>query len=217
MSWLARMTVDTQSTYEHGLFDSYAWHQAIWKCFSGEPEKKRDFLTRIEEHSECFTAWVLCRTKPSRPEWCPQDRYELREIAPSFLSHRFYVFDLIANPTRALVCRDENGQPLLKKNGKRRSGKRVPLIHEDDLRSWLERKATSGGFRIDSSKPLEVGKMSESHFSQKNNKAYHGRVQFRGTLEVLDQKQFEHTYYSGIGGAKGFGMGLMLLAPVSHI
>lgn len=215
MSWLVRMTIDTYSAYEKRLIDSYAWHRALWECFPGEPDKKRDFLTRVDGRQGFFTAWILSPEKPTRPVWCAQESFTVKEIASTFLSHRFYAFDLRANPTRALVQRDENGDPLRRLNGKRKSGKRVPLVKEDELRSWMKRKALAGGFRVDDSRSLEIGRMAENYFSQKGNGAYHGGVQFRGRLEVTDRTLFERTYYSGIGGAKGFGFGLLLLAPVS--
>jgi CRISPR system Cascade subunit CasE len=216
MSWLVQITVDFRLADERGLIDSYAWHQALWDCFPNEPDKKRDFLTRIDEHQGYFSAWLLAQSEPVLPSWCSEHMYRIRKIAPTFLTHRFYAFDLRANPIHAQVQRDENGRPLLKSNGKRKSSKRVPITDEYELRSWLERKASTGGFRIDDSHPVEIGCVTENYFSQKGNKAWHGGVQFRGTLEVTDQKLFEETYYSGIGGAKGFGFGLLLLAPVSH-
>jgi CRISPR system Cascade subunit CasE len=78
-----------------------------------------------------------------------------------------------------------------------------------------------GGFRIVQGKPLEIRPMVESHFRKKDKKtgkehaAYHGGVQFRGTLEVIDQEPFIETYQAGIGSAKGFGFGLLLLAPIN--
>ena len=63
-------------------------------------------------------------------------------------------------------------------------------------------------------KPLEIRPMVESHFRKKDLSGYHGGVQFRGTLEVIDPERFIETYQSGIGSAKGFGFGLLLLAPV---
>jgi CRISPR system Cascade subunit CasE len=56
--------------------------------------------------------------------------------------------------------------------------------------------------------------MVESHFRKKNQAGYHGGVQFRGILEVTDQDHFTETYYYGIGSAKAFGFGLLLLAPI---
>ena len=56
--------------------------------------------------------------------------------------------------------------------------------------------------------------MVEHYFSKKGQSGYHGGVQFRGALEVTDQEKFIETYQSGIGSAKGFGFGLLLLAPI---
>jgi len=103
---------------------------------------------------------------------------------------------------------------MLQTNGKWKRGKRVPLVKPDELCAWLDRKAAAGGFQIDKDKPLEIAPMIESHFRKKGQAAYHGGVQFRGVLEVTDIAQFTETYYTGIGSAKGFGFGLMLLAPI---
>lgn len=131
------------------------------------------------------------------------------------------------NPVKALVQRDENGQPLLGENGKRKRGKRVPLVKPDELQAWLVRKGeircrdnetgqdVPGGFRIMEDRPLEISPMMESHFRKKGQSAYHGGVQFRGTFEVTDRARFIETYHTGIGSAKGFGFGLLLLAPIN--
>jgi CRISPR system Cascade subunit CasE len=57
--------------------------------------------------------------------------------------------------------------------------------------------------------------MVENYFSKKGHSGYHGGVQFRGTLAVGDPVRFAETYHSGIGSAKGFGFGLLLLAPLN--
>jgi len=78
-----------------------------------------------------------------------------------------------------------------------------------------------GGFRIVEEYPLEIRPMTENYFRKvektdgKVHRAYHGSVQFRGTLEVTNQAHFSATYHNGIGSAKGFGLGLFLLAPVN--
>ena len=127
---------------------------------------------------------------------------------------------------KTLVQRGPNGETLLRPNGKRKHGKRVPLVKHDELRAWLIRKGkvrcrdkdtgldVPGGFRIVEDKPLEISPMVEHHFRKKGQSGYHGGVQFRGTLEVTDQEKFIETYQSGIGSAKSFGFGLLLLAPI---
>jgi CRISPR system Cascade subunit CasE len=227
MNWLARLEVEAETARAEGIFDSYVWHKKLWDCFPNVPDAKRKFLTRIDQLEGAFRLWILSGTKPVCPRWCLIDGFALKQIAESFLSHRFYAFDLRANPVKALVQRDDSGQPLLRESGKRRRGKRVPLVKPDELRAWLVRKGevrcrdkatgldVPGGFRIVENRPLEISPMMESHFRKQRDSAYHGGVQFRGTLEVTDRERFIETYQSGIGSAKGFGFGLLLLAPIN--
>ena len=226
MNWLTRIEVDAGVARREKVFDSYAWHRKLWECFPNRPDAKRDFMTRIDPLEGAFRLWVLSCHQPVCPEWCQDKDFEPREIAHSFLSHRFYVFDLKANPTKAQIQCDADGRPLMAANGKRKRGKRVPLVDPDDLRQWLVRKGevrcrdantnseVPGGFRLVDDRPLEISPMVESHFRKKEQSAFHGGVRFRGTLEVTDRDHFIKSYQEGVGSAKGFGFGLLLLAPV---
>lgn len=230
MSWLARLEIEAETARAEGISnDIYSWHKLLWECYPGEPDAKRDFLTRIDLLEGAFRLWVMAKRKPSRPPWCPPEGFALKEIAASFLSHRYYAFDLRANPTRCEIKRGPKGETLLRPNGKRKHGKRVPLVKHDELRDWINKKGQarckdkntgldiSGGFRIVEEKPLEISPMVESHFRKRGQSGYHGGIQFRGTLEVTDREKFIETYQSGIGGAKGFGFGLFLLAPIEPV
>jgi len=228
MSWLARMEIDATIARNEGYTDSYTWHKGLWDCFPDMPEASRNFLTRIDPLEGAFRAWILARQRPVCPSWCPPESFSVKEIAPTFLSHRFYAFDLRANPVKTLVQRGPKGETLYRKNDKRKQGKRVPMVRPEELRAWLIRKGASrcrdretgadipGGFRIVEERPLEISPMVvESHFRKKGQAAFHGGVQFRGILEVTDREHFIETYHTGIGSAKGFGFGLLLLAPVN--
>jgi len=228
MNWLTRLDVDAKTVRAEGISsDIYAWHKMLWECYPDDPDAGRDFLTRIDQIEGAFRFWVLAQRKPIRPHWCPSDGFAVNQITPSFLTHRYYAFDLRANPVKTLVQRGLNGETLFRPNGKRKHGKRVPLVKPDELRAWLVRKGevrcrdketgldVPGGFRIVEDKPLEICPMVESHFRKKGHTGFHGGVQFRGTLEVTNREKFIHTYQSGIGSAKCFGFGLVLLAPVN--
>lgn len=228
MSWLARLDVDAEVAFAQRIFDSYAWHKKAWECYPGSPDAERDFLSRIDQLEGRFRFWLLSRRKPSLPPWCPSESFSLKEISPSFLSHRYYAFDLRANPVKTVVQRGSNGETLFRANGKRKSGKRISLVDPGELKEWLIRKGEArcrdkqtgldvpGGFRIVEDKPLEISRMTESHFRKGNHAGYHGGVQFRGILEVTDTDRFRDTYYAGIGTAKSFGFGLLLLVPVTR-
>ncbi len=219
MNWLARLEIGAEIAFEQGISDSYSWHKKLWECFPDSPDDMRDFLTRIDPLEGAFRIWILSQKKLLRPQWCPLDGFAVKKIAASFLTHRYYAFDLRANPTKCIVQRNASGV-------RRRHGKRIPLVNHDELRDWLIRKGkvrcrdkdtgldVSGGFRLVEEKPLEISPMIESHFRKKGQAAYHGGVQYRGTLKVTNPAQFIETYQSGIGSAKSFGFGLLLLGPV---
>lgn len=229
MSWLARLEVEAETARAEGISDSYAWHQRVWECYPDTPDAKRNFLTRIDQLEGAFRLWILARKKPRRPLWCPPEGFALKEIAASFLSHRYYAFDLQANPVKTIVRRGLNGETLLRVNGKRKNGKRVPLVKPEELGAWLIHKGkvrcrdqdtgldVPGGFRIVAEKPLEISPMMENHFRKKGQSGYHGGVQFRGIMEVTDPERFIETYHCGIGSAKSFGFGLLLLAPINLV
>jgi len=220
MNWLARIEIDAEAVRREGAIDNYSWHKLLWECFPGRPESNRDFLTRIDQLERAFRLWIMSREKPVCPTWCRSNDFSVKKIADSFLSHDYYAFDLKANPIKAVVQRDEKGQALMGNNGKRMRGKRIPLVKQDELKSWLKRKADISGFRVLEEKPLEISPMIQNHFRKpdKNKScvhtAYHAGVQFRGLLEVIDKEKFAKAYSAGIGSAKSFGFGLLLLAPV---
>lgn len=216
MSWLVRIELDTEALKRLRILDSYDWHQRLWDCFPDSPDSRRDFLARFDLLDGSARAWMLAVRKPVCPSWCPPAAFSLKEIAPGFLAHRTYAFDLRANPTKALVQREPDGSPKRKANGKRASGKRVPLLKSEDLKEWIGRKASEAGFRISPVCPLEIGPMVESHFRKRETHGYHGGVQFRGVLEVVDPARFADAYVKGLGSAKAFGFGLLLLAPVQQ-
>ena len=226
MNWLARLEVDSEIAYIKGIFDNYSWHKRLWECFPNEPDSRRDFLTRVDHLEGKFLLWILAKRKPARPQWCVSSNFAVKEIAASFLSHRYYAFDLRANPVKTVVQRGPNGVTLLRPNGKRKNGKRVPLVKPEELRAWLIRKGhvrcrdqatgldVPGGFRIMEEMPFEISPMVETHFRKNGRAGYHGGVQFRGTLDVTDREKFIESYQSGVGSGKSFGFGLLLLAPV---
>ena len=185
MNWLARLEVNAEIAHDEKISDSYAWHKKLWECFSEVPDQKRTevgFLTRIDILEGAFRLWVLAKRKPERPQWCPVEGFALKKISPSFLTHRYYAFDLRANPVKTVVQRGPNGETLYRPDGKRKSGKRVPLVKENELREWLIQKGKArfkdqrtgqdvpGGFRIVEDRPLEVSPMVANHFRKKDKK-----------------------------------------------
>ncbi len=210
MSWLARMILHKEDLerFQRSFQDNYALHKATWDCFPGRPDAARDFLLRLDWLADGCRLYVLCGHKPSRPDWCPAAAWGVKEIAPSFLQHDAYAFDLVANPTRKVHAFAADGS-------RTKNSKRLALVHEDEQRRWLAGKAQQHGFRLDEAAPLAIDEIGSHLFVRKAKTGTHFGVRFRGTLHVVDRERFIHAFHRGIGSAKAFGFGMLLLQPIS--
>lgn len=215
MNYLTKIEIDHSLAFSVGLLDNYSWHKALWSCFPMDPTANRDFLTRIDTLESGFRAWILSIKKPVCPSWCQPDLFQIKSVSDGFLEHRFYNFDLKANPTKRMR--------LNKQEANQRLGQRIPLVKKEDLMLWMTRKAEHSGFQLIHPETLEIGPSVEHFFKKEGNKAsetvygVHSCVHFRGTLEVVDKEKFKIAYCHGLGSAKSFGYGLLLLAPIKSM
>ena len=204
MSFLTQALIDAEDAARLALRDTYDWHQLVWRAFPGRDGQPRDFLTRLDrpQREPTFRLLIVSPRHPVRPPDWPQgtDAWQTREIAPSFFAHRRYRFQLRANPTKR-----ENV-----------SRKRMPLLTPEEQRAWLQRKATTAGFTVDeeSLRTVPEGR-SWFRIEKQDRRGIHHAVEFEGVLSVADPALFQLAFARGIGSAKGFGFGLLALAPIA--
>ena len=132
-------------------------------------------------------------------------------------------FRLRANPTKRVAA----GNPTL---GGTMHGKRVGLLTEADRIRWLLGKGNCGGFVIPgewvkarhplTGEPVDlpnfrVDAMPEGRVRNDKPGADGGFavVWYEGVLGVTDPEAFAAVVRRGIGSAKGFGFGLLSIAP----
>lgn len=190
--------------------DAYDWHQRVWQAFGGRDGQRRDFLIRVDQKEEAFRVLILSQSPPRKPDWCPTDCFQSKVIPDDIFAHARYRFSLLANPTHKPV-KDKDGNYIA--DAKKR--KRRAITQREDLVAWLQRKAEPGGFRVnlDSLRTIPRGR----EFFHKDGRSHgaHTAVEFQGELTVIDPAQFRATVAAGIGSAKAFGFGLLVLAPIS--
>jgi CRISPR system Cascade subunit CasE len=174
--------------------DPYGWHKTIWKAFSGRPEKERDFLFRIDDRGDDFRVYILSEEKPAPLEF---GVWETKAVQDGFLDRERYRFQLKANPTMR----------------RKEDGRRLGLFKDDLLRAWMIRKAMAGGFEVDE-RTLVVGAPMEERFRKGEVFGKHIAVDFQGVLEVRDKVLFKKSFAEGIGSAKSFGYGLLMIQAV---
>jgi len=196
-----------QAAEELRLRDAYDWHQLVWKCFPGRDGQPRDFLTRLDSRREGFRLLVVSPSAPTRPDWCPPGSWQSKPIPETYFMRRRYAFQLCANPTKKVTKLDADGQPT-------KNGRRVPLSTREEFVGWISRKGEQGGFALDT-ESLHTFPRGREYFEKKGMLGMHSAVEFQGVLTVTDPGKFHETFTRGIGSAKAFGFGLLIIAPSS--
>ncbi len=207
MTWLARVILTKDDLESCRLIDTYKWHKAVWQCFPDFQGGDRPFLLRFNQRDEGAQTYILSDVEPVRPDWCPVRGWAIKEISAGFLEHARYRFDLLANVTKKLIVRDASG-------ARRKNGIRVPLIHEEDQRNWLCAKGLQHGFLLDESVAISIDPAGRYPFRRAGKYGLHVGVRFRGVLNVTNKDLFSMAFYKGIGSAKAFGFGMLLLQPI---
>lgn len=211
MSVLSRAFIDRSLAARQRLADAYAWHRALWQAFPGQDGEPRRFLFRVDDQHEVLRVLLLSEAAPVDLAWCC---WETRQVAPGFLDHERFAFDLRANPTvKRAACAPDGTL--------RRQGRRVGIHDDAQLREWLVRKGAQSGFTVDADQ-LMVGAPVADHFTQpapqlggRARRGKHMRVDFQGVLQVTDAAAFAVAFRRGIGSAKAFGFGLLMLQPLA--
>jgi CRISPR system Cascade subunit CasE len=131
----------------------------------------------------------------------------LKSIPESYFTRRQYAFQLCANPTKKVTKISADGQPT-------KNGKRVPLRVREEVVSWISRKGEQGGFAVNE-ETLRTFSRGREYFEKRGKRGLHSAVEFQGVLNVTDPVKFHETFTQGIGPAKAFGFGLLVIAPTS--
>ncbi|ACL16915.1 type I-E CRISPR-associated protein Cas6/Cse3/CasE [Methanosphaerula palustris] len=211
---------DHPAFWEH-VGGAYQAHSLIWDLFSDGPERERDFLFRQEVHQGMPVFWTVSERVPS-------DRNETWNIkskpyAPILRQGMHLSFVLRANPIRSR--RDDLGKQhrhdvvmdmktALKDS---KPGDQWPaedqIIQEAGL-VWLANQGNAKGFSLQDG-AVRVDGYTQHRFvkPKKKQMVQISTLDFTGLLTVTDPERFTTALFNGIGPAKGFGCGLMMVRP----
>lgn len=183
----------------------YEIHRTLWKMFPEDAQAERDFLFHIEKSER--TATVILMQSERKPEVSYNGARILacKEYQLALQIDQRLRFLLVANPVKTI--NDENGRT--NKEGDLKKC-RVPLIRDDEQRDWLSRKLKPASepedIFIDPRHPL--------YFRKTGMAGKIKPVVFQGILKVVDPEALVQLLQQGIGPAKAFGCGLMLVRRV---
>jgi CRISPR system Cascade subunit CasE len=218
MTNLLKLTLGYEQLAKEKIHDNYAWHKKAWTMFEHHPELKErknkpgkdrgptPFLSRYTQKASHTELLLVSEYHPLKPDWCGCEQWQLIEINEGYLSQENYFFDLYANPTRSIKKPDGNG-------GFTKHGKRLTLMDKTSQMAWLSRKGDNHGFQLAEDIPLRIDKPVNHPFNRKGKKGLHIGVRFQGALHVTDRDAFKKVFHEGVGTAKGFGFGLLMIKP----
>jgi CRISPR system Cascade subunit CasE len=143
-----------------------------------------------------------------RPEWCPShpESWKTISVPPTYFTRSRYAFQLCANPTKKVIKLAPDGN-------RTKNGRRVPLGTREELVAWLGRKGEQGGFSVHEA-TLRCFPRGREYFEKPGQRGLHSAVEFQGVLGVNETTTFHECFTRGIGSAKAFGFGLLVIAPI---
>lgn len=223
--YLHKISIDREAlnkdrkTYQ----DVYSLHEKIWALVSRNENQKRDFLYRVEydayqniKHIYLLVPNQISSQKNIKIAVSP--KYQ-----PKLETGECLYFKLRANP---IIKRKENGKAKeygiimdakyqFKKNGQnyQEQFSLDELIHDVGMK-WLIRKGEQHGFLV---KQFEVRINNDCEYSVKppGKKVFTLRtLDFEGKLKIVDADRFKKSLFNGIGSAKAFGCGMMMIKRI---
>ncbi len=201
----------------------YAAHQLVWSLFTDHDERERDFLYRWEDGQQLPVLYTISEREPVDTNgFFVLDQAKVYE--PKLSEGQRLVFSVRVNPI--VSTRDENDRQqrhdvvMRKKKLLEAEGKwpdpnlsQQDLVYQEGL-EWLKTRAEPNGFSFDK-ETLRIDGYRKHTF----RKAKGGRpvtfvtMDFIGTLTVTDPTAFAQVLRDGLGPAKGYGCGMMMIRP----
>lgn len=206
--FLSRVEIPWQSAR-----NPYELHRQLWKLFPGEPketragsdEARQGFLFRIEQAPTGRPAHLLVQSRLSPRVATGLTLAGTKEFSPSPTVGQRLAFVLTANPIKTI--QDEQREA---KAGKQSDKCRVPLIKEEDQRAWIERKLSSAA----ELEAVTVLPHAPTYFRKGNRGGKLVTVTYEGVLKVTEPAVLIELMENGIGPAKAFGCGLLLVRRI---
>lgn len=200
----------------------YSEHQWIWQFFPSSEEQSRDFIFRRHDLDETPRYYVVSKRPPV--EFSSAWNVRTGPYAPRLVAGQRLAFQLCANP----VVSKKDGEGKAKRHDvvmqlkkqlmeKRGVSKWAEWQREDERPAmydmvqqtcldWLRTRAATHGF--------EVADASVDAYLQNRagtREIRFSTVDFSGELVVTDPERFQPVLFNGLGHAKAFGCGLLLV------
>ncbi len=194
----------------HG--EAYRDHALIWRLFPGDGQT-RDFVFRRLVEQRCYYV-VSVRPPVSQPELF---EVQSKPYQPYLKLGDLLHFDLRANPTvsvRVEGRKSPRHDVLMHAKKRAASEHSLPVALELAGRDWILKRAESWGLDIDAATLAQNG-YRQHRLRHKGRHIEFSSLDYQGLACVADPERLRRVLLEGVGHAKGFGCGLLLVRRVS--
>jgi CRISPR system Cascade subunit CasE len=228
MSYFTRVTleparIDAAHLARLVCGEGYGDHQFVWRLLSDHDTEHRDFLFRREQRGGVLCFYVVSEREP--PAGTGPWRVESKPYTPQLHKGETLAFTLRVNP----VVTRKNGSGRVQRHDvvmdtKKRLGyDALPLAQRLDNYqliqqagwSWLESRAAAHGFEVEQDAVrIDAYRRIVAPTRRGVQPIRYSTLDYTGVLTVVDEERFTQTLLQGIGPAKAFGCGLMLVRRI---
>ncbi|ABE51569.1 type I-E CRISPR-associated protein Cas6/Cse3/CasE [Methanococcoides burtonii] len=197
-------------------------HRLVWSLFPVNEDDKRKFIYRQDSMGSLPSFYLVSENEPI-DELNVWD-IDVKQYDPILKSGQKLAFSLRANPI--VSKRDENDKQhrhdvvmdekfRLKMENGGDIEPNMPDIVQRKGSEWLLRKGDMNGFSINAEQIRVDAYQNHKLFKPKGkHHVSFSTVDIVGTLTVTDPDIFRDALFKGIGPAKGFGCGMLLVRPL---
>ncbi len=224
MSYFSRVTLSAGNYQANRLLrniagNPYFEHQALWQLFPEDQKAKRDFVYRCEQHELSRVYYLVSQRQPLMNEgaWEVQSKPYLPKIKVG----QKLSFNIRVNPV--VTRKDENGRSHRHdvvmdakfQSRKNETKEELPPIGELIQRAgyqWLTSRAECNGFSCsENDMIIEDYRCHKAYKRKAKSPIEYRTLDYKGVLTVTDSERLSAALIKGIGPAKAFGCGLLLV------
>lgn len=196
------------------LMNTYRSHQAAWDLLGGGPQATRDFVYRFD----LTPSPVLHAVVPREPAPSAIWDVSTKAFEPDVRAGDAFQFELRANATTRRAGAGSKGarhdvvMDALRQARARGENPDRRAVTQTAGTAWLARQGSAHGFSLNEDTVRVDAHDVESFGKGRSDPMLRvASLDFSGILTVEDPIAFGKALREGIGPAKGFGMGLLLV------
>jgi len=221
MSYFSRVTLKPQKLAPERLAslfcdDGYKEHQALWHLFSNDSKADRDFLFRRDDLFQGLRYFVISQREPEDRDglWVIESKHYKPIVQPG----QKLAFSLRVNPV--VKRKSDDGKSRrhdVVMDAKRRiTSERVEKqmhvldVAQKEGAEWLAKRAARYGFSTNE-EAIRIEAYYQHRSFKKDKRISYSTLDISGELTVDNPDLFVESLTNGIGPAKAFGCGLLLV------